>query len=145
MWRTVESSVADVRRAVVKVRILTGTYMLQGHRQKFSNGTVDAVCRHCRLGDEDLLHLVSRCPAFHDIRVLAVNALKDIVTNQGGQGLWYQCFKDWLVILKTFVCIEAVLKFIPELAKVKDSIEQLSRDFFYKIHVRKLQFENLTG
>lgn len=145
VWRTVESSVADVRKAVVKARILTGTYILQKNRQTFSNGTVDAVCRHCRLGDEDLLHLVSRCPAFHSIRVATVNSLRDIVTNQLGQCIWIQYFKDWLVILKTFVCIETVIKSVPVLDEVKDSVEQLSRNFFYKIHVLKLQLENPRG
>ena len=38
----------------------------------FSNSTVAAVCRHCRLGDEDLLHLMSSCPAFHDICVFTI-------------------------------------------------------------------------
>lgn len=28
LWRTVESSVTDVRKAVIKARILTGTYIL---------------------------------------------------------------------------------------------------------------------
>ena len=32
MWRTVESSVTDVKKAVVKVRILTDTYILQKNR-----------------------------------------------------------------------------------------------------------------
>ena len=64
VWRTVESLVADVKKAVVKARILTDTYILQ----TFSNGTVDAVCRHCCLEDEDLLHLLARCPAFYNIQ-----------------------------------------------------------------------------
>ena len=29
VWKTVESSVTDVKKAVVKARILTGTYILQ--------------------------------------------------------------------------------------------------------------------
>ena len=65
-----ESSVADVKKAVVKARILTGIYILQKNRQTFSSGTVDAVCRHCYLEDEDLLHLLhllARCPAFYNI------------------------------------------------------------------------------
>ena len=49
--------------------------------------------------------------------------------------------RDIVIILKTFVCIERVVMFV--LDKVKDSVEQLSRNFFYKIHVRKLQLENL--
>ena len=59
IWRTVESSVTDVNKAVVKARILTGTYILQKNRQTFSSGTVDAVCWHCYLEDKDLLLLTA--------------------------------------------------------------------------------------
>ena len=64
-----ESSVADVKNAVMKARILTSTYILQKNQQTFSNSTVDAVCRHCYLEDEELLHLLAGCPAFYNIRV----------------------------------------------------------------------------
>ena len=36
-WSTVDNTVIDVRRAVVKARILTGTYHLQADRDKFHN------------------------------------------------------------------------------------------------------------
>ena len=81
VWRTVESSVADVKKSVVKARILTGTYILQKNRQTFSKGKVDAVCRHCYLEDEDLLHLLAQCPAFYNIRVKTVSSLKDIIVS----------------------------------------------------------------
>ena len=76
VWRTVESSAADDKKADVKARIHTGTYILQKNRQTFSNGTVDAVYRHCYLEDEDLLHLLARCPAFYSILVKTVSLLK---------------------------------------------------------------------
>ena len=83
---------------------------------------------------------MSRCQAFHEIRVFTVNSLKNIVINQLGQPTWNHYLKDWSVILKIFVCMETVVTFEPELDEVKDSVEQLSTNFFfYKIHVRKLQ------
>ena len=36
------------------------------------------------------------------------------------------------------MCVESVLKTAPALRDIQDSIEQLSRNCFYKIHVRKL-------
>ena len=38
--------VTDVKKTVVKAKILTGTYILIKKRQSFSSGTVDAVCHH---------------------------------------------------------------------------------------------------
>ena len=145
VWRTVESSVADVKKAVVKARILTGTYILQKNRQTFSNGTVDAVCRHCYLEDEDLLHLLARCPAFYNIRVKTVSSLRDIIVSHTNIDIWNQHLCDWTFILKTLVCAESVVRLLPDLIDARDSIERISRDFFYKTHVRKLQCEIRRG
>ena len=64
VWKAIETSVTDVKKAIVKARVLTGTIILKKNKQTFSNWTEDAVCRHCRLGEEDLLHLLPRCSAF---------------------------------------------------------------------------------
>ena len=51
----------DVMRAVVKVRILTGTYLLQVHRKKFRmDGVIDACCPLCCLEEEDIVHMLIR-------------------------------------------------------------------------------------
>ncbi|MCW4346819.1 MAG: reverse transcriptase family protein [Candidatus Thiodiazotropha endolucinida] len=145
VWRNVETSVADVKKAIVKARVLTGTYILQKQRQSFSNGSVDPVCRHCRLGEEDLLHVVSRCPAFFSTRQSTIKSLSDIISVHVSPDAWKVYFNDWNLILKTLVCAESVLRTFPELKDSVDSIEKLSRDFFYKIHNRKLQLENQRG
>ena len=79
VWRTIDPSVSDVRKGVVKARILTGTYMLQKNRQSFSNGLVNAVCPHCCLEDEDQLYMLARCPAFYAIRSSIIHTLRDIM------------------------------------------------------------------
>ena len=45
VWDTVDPNRLDVMRGIVKARMLTGTYILQTHRQKFSiDGVTDATC-----------------------------------------------------------------------------------------------------
>ena len=43
VWLALESTVADVRKGIVKCRMVTGTYMLQTSKHKFSNSTVKCV------------------------------------------------------------------------------------------------------
>ena len=45
--RTVTGSTRDVKRAVIKVRLLTGTYYLQKDRAKFKGGSVTDLCLLC--------------------------------------------------------------------------------------------------
>ena len=143
VWRSLDSTVSDVRKGITKARILTGTYLLQKTRNSFSGGTVDPVCRNCRLEDEDLLHVLARCPAYFEIRKYTVRLLKDIVVRKTNLETWYSYAKDWSVILKVLVCSETLVKALPALQGTEDEIERLSRNCFHKIHVRKLQLENI--
>ena len=55
--------VTSVRRAALKVKLLTGTYMLQAVRSKYSGGKIDPLCPICRNGAEDTIHFLLRCTA----------------------------------------------------------------------------------
>ena len=101
------------------------------------------VCRHCRLEDEDLLHVLARCPAFFEIRDYTVQALKDIVVRKTNLQTWCSYAKDWSFILKTLVCVETLVKALPTVRGSENEIERLSKNCFHKIHVRKLQLDNL--
>ena len=111
---------------------------LKKNRQTFSNGTVSSKCRHCHLEEEDLLHLVSRCPAFYRIRIDTISSLKDKLSVT-------QLFCDWTFVMKTLVCAESVVIVLSDLKNARDATEKLSRDFFFKIHLQKLQLENQRG
>ena len=99
VWRSLDSTVLDVRKEITKARILPGTHLLQKNKNSFSSGTVDPVCRHCRLEDEDLLHVLAQCPAYFEIRKYTVQLLKDIVVRKTNLETWYSYAQDWSVIL----------------------------------------------
>ena len=66
----VDSNRVDVMRPIVKVRILTGTYLLPVHRKKFRmDGVTDASCPLCYLEDEDIVHMLIPCPALSEVRI----------------------------------------------------------------------------
>ena len=56
VWKTLESIVTDVRKGITKCRMLTGTYLLQSHRYKFSSEVGNPTCRICGLENEDITH-----------------------------------------------------------------------------------------
>ena len=87
MWNSLDSE-AEVRKGVHKSRILTGVYIFQSNSHLFSGKTIDSTCQLCCLEEEDLHHMVTRCRAFHDIRVSTVERLKQIVVEQSGGSVW---------------------------------------------------------
>ncbi|CAC5378822.1 unnamed protein product [Mytilus coruscus] len=68
VWDTISNSVKDARKATTKVRMLTGTYMLQTLKVKFNHSEVDPTCPIFKLEAEDLQHLLTSCPAYRHIR-----------------------------------------------------------------------------
>ena len=56
---------------MIKARVLTGIYILQTNRLLLvlSGAAVEPTCQPYRLEEEDIFHLVTCCPAFHDIQV----------------------------------------------------------------------------
>ena len=60
-WNTVDNTVMDVKRAVVKARILTGTYYLQADRDKFRRSGTMSQCPLCSATSEDRLHFLIAC------------------------------------------------------------------------------------
>ena len=78
VWNSFESE-AEVRKGTIKARVLMDVYILQSNRRLFSDGTVDATCQLCCLEEEDIYHLVTRCPALYDIRVATVEHLRQKV------------------------------------------------------------------
>ena len=69
VWDSVQPDRIDVMRATVKVRMLTGTYLLGSHKKKFNIvGAVQATCPLCRLEDEDIGHMLLRCAALRCVR-----------------------------------------------------------------------------
>ena len=67
-WSSTSNSVRDVRRAHIKVRMLTGSYVLQTNRSKFNKSEVSPICPLCKLAPEDLRHFLLECPGLQHVR-----------------------------------------------------------------------------
>ena len=132
--------VRQVKRCIIKARVLTGTYTLQAQRNVFS-GTVDPTCPYCQLEPEDLRHMLCRCPAYHGDRVSTVGRLKQIIVQEAGLNTWNLHFTAWDTVLRVLVCPDFIDIEIPELVPVISKIEILSRDFIYNIHVKRLRLK----
>ena len=91
----------------------------------------------CCLEEEDLYHMVTRCPAFHDIRMSSVERLKQIVVEQSGGSVWCSTFESWDTILKVLICPDCVTPLVPGLSDSLNNIEKVSKTFFSTKYILK--------
>ena len=100
VWSSLESTVADVRKGIVKSRMITGTYMLQTSKHKFSKATVDATCKCCGLADEDITHMLLDCPALFSQRKLFYPKVRSLTITYIGIDVWRRIFHSKLNIVR---------------------------------------------
>ena len=75
IWRSIGHNIQDVKAGEIKARLITQTYMLQAKRFKFDSNTTP-ICRKCSLEEEDLEHLLLKCPMYQHIRDKYFNKIK---------------------------------------------------------------------
>ena len=78
VWNATSTDPRDVRRAVIKARMLSGSYILQHNRAAF-NQTCDRTCPLCDEADEDVPHFLLECSATDHLRKPIINNIIDII------------------------------------------------------------------
>ena len=64
IWSTVRNNVTERRRAQLKCKLLTGSYILQANRAVFNQFQVDPTCKLCCAAPETPQHYIAECFAF---------------------------------------------------------------------------------
>ncbi|CAC5359229.1 unnamed protein product [Mytilus coruscus] len=65
VWTSLSSTISDVKKGVIKIHLLTGTYLFESNKHKFSGGKETSLCRCCGTSNEDIIHFLLLCPALH--------------------------------------------------------------------------------
>ncbi|KAH3851403.1 hypothetical protein DPMN_093884 [Dreissena polymorpha] len=82
LWASTNPKPHEVRRAELKARLLTRTYILQSNTVRFNRNEVSATCKLCNMGDETREHLLLTCKAHTQVRSEEMNMLQQIIGRQ---------------------------------------------------------------
>ena len=97
----IKSFFAWRNEAIIKMHLLTGTYLLLIHQKKFNlKGVVDACCPLCCMEDEDLVHMLTRCPALSETRIIHLNDIKQCVWDELGPLAWKNRIVDASILVQ---------------------------------------------
>jgi hypothetical protein len=90
LWHTTNLTTRDVMRAVVKAKLLTGTYTLQCHRAMYSSKTnkVSAVCQLCHIDVENREHFLTACQELSEERSPYIAILEKIISETDSKQEW---------------------------------------------------------
>jgi hypothetical protein len=66
-FHCVKNKQLDIQKAEVKVKLVTDTYMLQYHQDKFSHKENAGFCKICNDGVEDIEHFILKCKPLDEV------------------------------------------------------------------------------
>ncbi|KAH3850608.1 hypothetical protein DPMN_093032 [Dreissena polymorpha] len=69
----------DVRKAEIKARVITGTYILQTNTTQYNKVKVSPTCLMCGNGDETLQHCLLDCEQLEGTRKIGTKMLAEII------------------------------------------------------------------
>ena len=127
----------DVKKAEVKARLLTGTYMLKETKAKFSRNTDTPLCELCCEETEDAKQFLLTCPTLNDIREEHLYTLKYYLNNIQEGAYEAICENEQLIQLILDSSMD-ILKGMVTLTKRNHiDIEQITKTLCYCLHVKR--------
>lgn len=136
VWKTLPPVTYEVKKANIKARLLTGTYLLQEHAQRFNGNSDDQKCLLCQIEQEDLKHFILRCPALNEKRQKVFPALKQAIICNIGQNNWQEHFAgNKELLIQVIIDSTKERENIPILnEEISTGIERISRKLCYDLH-----------
>ena len=126
----------DRKRADLKMKLLTGIYILQANRTNFIPYAVDPMCKMCNSESEDREHFLARCTSLESVRRHYREKLHNLViTTQINQ------LDD--TKLFTQLVLHRILHRVQCISEHRQSqIELWSRKYIHRLHYSRLKLLN---
>ena len=139
IWSTVDPCTQDVRRAIVKARLLTGTYMVQSLRSKFNNNAVDPTCPLCRTACETIPHFLLNCNALYEARKEKLSQIRNTIIDRAGVTAWNKIqVSDELLTKLVIDCTAlAQMGILPYDAGLLTEVEVVTRELTFNLHNKR--------
>ncbi|MES9903493.1 MAG: reverse transcriptase domain-containing protein [Sedimenticola sp.] len=143
IWDSLDSTVTEVRKGITRARMITGTYMLQTNKCKFSHFQIDPTCPLCRLEPEDIVHVLTRCPEYHKIRKSYIPKINKEVSSILGSRLWTTESKNRTTFTKVILDSNHLYQYKEVINATR--LNRLSIELCDKIHLQRILALNVMA
>ena len=135
-WSSLPNDPVAVKSYIPKLRLLTGSYILQASRARFNQYNIDATCALCRDGHESRVHFLVVCSRLQFIRQNYILRLKGILYLENSEIIADSYINDpekltQIILACSVYGARGVLKLGKETFM---NIERLSRNLCYALH-----------
>ncbi|KAK3104737.1 hypothetical protein FSP39_008965 [Pinctada imbricata] len=133
VWENVKNNPFEAHKAMVKVKLMTGTYRFQCDRAKFSGGRISDTCKLCKKESEDMHHFLFQCEVLDTKRKPYIQKLKSILSETHEEQVIEGIIQDnEKMVQLTVDCTHPAVSRITH--KNRGKIEQTARGMIYALH-----------
>ena len=120
----------DISRIPVKLRPVTGTYVLQTKRIKYYRNESDPTCLLCGAAEENVLHFILQCEKLQLERVALLSEINAIWQNEFQN---IENFDQLQLLIDNTIKVKPTNKSSAIIAR----LEGLSRRLMFKLHIKR--------
>ena len=134
IWKYVKNNQYDIKKAEIKCKLVTGTYMLQITKANCCKKYISPCCRICKESDKSITHFILVFKVFDDVRQKYLKKLLDSLKNIEGGGTICASNQEFLM----FVLLDcSAVSFLSKLSteNILD-IERQTQDFCLYLHTK---------
>ena len=133
VWNTIKPSSRDVTRGMLKAKLLTGTYNLEGKRAKFKNVSNSGLCPLCQKDVETREHFIAICPMLTETREKYLKEFKSALLK------CHSIIATNAIFSSTITLTKAVLdpSFCSYDTDHNIQLEEITRRLCYALHCRR--------
>ncbi|CAC5401070.1 unnamed protein product [Mytilus coruscus] len=137
VWNIFDKTTAEVRKAIIKTRIVSGTFRLNSDRAKF-NQSPSPICQLCNLFEENISHFLLDCPLLSKTRITYFESIKDYVTQHTTEEVWHSVFQYKLNIIRLIIDCSHFSQILTN-KNIMNTIEAKTREVCYKLYIKRLK------
>ena len=124
----------EIPRIAIKLKLVTGMYILQTNRAAFNQNQIKSTCLLCNTEDETMEHFLLSCTALHSVRQPILDIIKESLTTLHEA----QLVRTTSDLLQIVLDCSALYHVIPKCNHhLLEAIEFHSRRFCYKLHCER--------
>ena len=124
----------EIPRIAIKLKLVTGMYILQTNRAAFNQNQIKSTCLLCNTEDETMEHFLLSCTALHSVRQPIVDIIKESLTTLHEA----QLVRTTSDLLQIVLDCSALYHVIPKCNHhLLEAIEFHSRRLCYKLHCER--------
>ena len=145
-WLSVPNDTKAVKRAYPKIRLLSGTYILQENRARFNQYVVNTCCPLCGTGAEDRVHFLAVCPKLAESRHGFMNKLGSILRTKTSESNIRLVTENPQYLTQVILDISVLAK--DGLIEIDNAmlllLENWSRNVCFKLHQKRSEILGLA-